>query len=86
MSNLAGLGIALLTIIAICLLWFVLKAMFWLADSFQEVIFDSNAHILWKLLFLIPWLVFRSITVIILVAGLLCGISLAKDAYKWFNH
>lgn len=87
MSNLAGLGIALLTIIAVCLLWYVIKAVFWLADSFQEAIFeDDSVHILWKILFLLPWLVFRLITVIFLVAGLLCGISLAKDAFKWFNH
>jgi len=86
MSNLAGLGIALLTILAICGLWYVIKAVFWLADSFQEMILDRDVHIIWKLLFLLPWLLFRAFTIIFIIAGLLCGISLVKDAWKWFDH
>ena len=85
MSNLAGVGIALLTVLAIVFAWILLKAMFTLADALQEIIFDSDANILWKLLFFIPWLVIRLITVIFFVAGALCGISLVKDGYKWLN-
>lgn len=86
MSNLAGLGIALLTIIAVCLLCVVVMWLFSLPGWIEDEIFRNDVHILWKIAFSIPWLVLKLFTAIFLVIGLLCGISLAKDFWKWFNH
>lgn len=85
MSNLAGVGIALLTILVICIMGHLIGAMFTLADAIQEMIFYSDAHILWKIIFLIPWLALRVFTIVFLIIGILCGISLAEDIWKWLK-
>jgi hypothetical protein len=86
MSTAAGLGIALLTMVVVGLIFMVFKGIFWLADGLQEMIFDSDTHVLWKILFLIPWLFLRAITVVLIILALICGISLAKDFVNWFKH
>lgn len=85
MSTAAGLFIALLTVLVLLCLDTVFKAIFWLADELREVIFDSDANVLWKIIFFIPWLVLGLIRVLLLVIGILCGASLAKDAIKWLK-
>jgi len=81
----SGLFIVGLTVLVIFVIRWVFIAIFQAHSSLCDWYYRDEGSLIMKILGVPVWCVLTVLVFVLTIIGVLCGISLVKDGYKWLN-
>ncbi len=83
---LGGLVVMTVTAVILVILVQIVYALLGLQAHLGAWIFHGKGSLLMKLLAFILWIPLTLFSLVVGIIGVLCAVSLAKDAKKWFDR
>lgn len=78
------LGIVIATIAVIFGGYYILRFIFYITACLNDYIFDVDNNLFVRLISTVIWIPLIVFCTIFIFIGILCGVSLAKEAANWF--